>query len=125
MELVPNRQRLLLGLVLVPLLFPGSLGLAVSLPRLVGGPAESKRTRLVQGLVWLGSAVTLWGGFVFFAADRWPLFTVPAGFLSASMVVPLPLWLAPNRQGMAVARALSHAAAAAWLLACHLPFVQG
>jgi pimeloyl-ACP methyl ester carboxylesterase len=125
MELVPSQPRLLLALVLAPLLFPGSMGLAVAVPRLVGGSSEWKRTRLAQGLVWVGIALALWGGFVVFTADRWPLFAVPAGFLSASFVVPLPLWLAPNRQGMAVARALSHAGAAAWLLACHLPLVQG
>jgi hypothetical protein len=125
MDLVPSRPRFQLALLLGPLLFPWSLGLAVGLPRLVSGPGEGKRPRLAQGLVWLGVALVLWGGFVFFTADHWPLFAVPVGFLAASFLVPLPLWLAPNRQGMAVARAVSHAGAAAWLLACHLPFVRG
>jgi hypothetical protein len=124
MDLVPTWPRLQLALMLGLLLFPGCLGLAAGLPRLVGGSGEWKRTQLAQGLVWVGIALALWGGFVCFTADHWPLFFIPAGFLSASFLVPLPLWLAPNRQGMTVARALSHAGAAAWLLACHLPFVH-
>jgi hypothetical protein len=113
------------ALILWPLLFPWSLALTIGLPRLVGGHGDWMRTRLAQALAWLGVALALWGGFVAFTADQWPLFAVPAGFLSASFLVPLPLWLAPNRPGMATARALSHAGAAAWLLACHLPFVRG
>jgi hypothetical protein len=50
---------------------------------------------------------------------------VPAGFVAASFLVPLPLWLLPNRRGMASARAVCHAGALAWLLGCHLPFVHG
>jgi hypothetical protein len=124
MELMPSRQRFALALVLWPLLFPACLALTVAVPRLVGGASERKQTRLITGLVWVGIALAVWAGFVLFVADHWPLFGVPAGFLSASFLVPLPLWLAPNRKGMATARAVSHSGAGAWLLACHLPFVQ-
>jgi dienelactone hydrolase len=124
-DLLPSGRRLLLGLTLLPLLFPSALALAFGLKCLIGGDPEARGTRLAQGLVWTSVAAALWGGFVFLAADHWPLFSVPAGFLCASCLVPLPLWLLPSRPGMTLARALSHAAAAAWLLACHLPFVYG
>jgi hypothetical protein len=124
MDLWPTRRRVLLGLALLPALVPLSLALAVGFQRLTGG-GTARWGRLARGLVWLALPLVLWAGHMSFAVANWPLFTVPVLLLAFSFVVPLPLWLLPNTRGMALARAVSHAGAAAWLLACHLPFVHG
>jgi dienelactone hydrolase len=119
-ELVPTPPRFLLALALLPLLFPWCLLLALGLRRALPGWEGG----LFRGLVWVSLPVLVWIGHQWFAVDSWPFFTVPVWFLGGSFLVPLPLWLMPDRPGVSVARALAHAGGAAWLLACHLPFVH-
>ena len=123
-SLVPPPRRLLLALVLLALLLPWSLALAHGLQRLLGRGAAPRWNLLARGLAWLGVALTLWFGHQFLATGRWPLFIVPLGFLAASFVPSLPLWLLADRPGLSLARGVCHAGAAAWLLACHVPFVH-
>jgi len=117
-ELVPSPRRWLLAAALGPLLLPWTLAMAWGISHFAGpGP-------LLGGMLWLSVAAMLWLGHVLLAAERWPLFGVPAGIVVAGFLVPWPLWFLPTRPGLTVARAVSHAAGTAWLLACHVPFVH-
>jgi pimeloyl-ACP methyl ester carboxylesterase len=120
-DLLPTPQRLACGLCLLLLLFPACLLLARGMERITPGPDTTLRT-LSRGLLWLLTGAAIWLGFELFLLERWPLFSVPVWLLGMSLLVPLPLWLLPNRPGMTLARTLSHTVGAAWLLACHLPF---
>jgi pimeloyl-ACP methyl ester carboxylesterase len=122
-DLVPTPRRLRLAMLLTPFLLPGCLALAAGLERLLGG-GVGWRVRLTAGALWLVVPMLLWLGYLLAAAERWPLFIVPVGLLSATFLVPLPLWLLPSRRGLCLARGLCHAGAAAWLLGCQLPFVE-
>jgi hypothetical protein len=123
-DLWPTQERCCYGLVLLALLLPAAWLLAMGFERTTGSPTTMFRTQ-ARGLIWLLVGVCTWLGFEWSVLDRWPLFTVPVWLLGMSLLVPLPLWLLPDRPGMTLARTLSHAAGAAWLLACHLPMVHG
>jgi dienelactone hydrolase len=122
-DLWPTPERLGWCFVLLLAILPCSWLLARGVDRVTGGPETTLR-QVVRGGVWLLTGVAVWLGFELFVLDHWPLFTVPVWLLSVSLFVPLPLWLLPNRAGMTLARTLCHAAGAAWLLACHLPFTH-
>jgi pimeloyl-ACP methyl ester carboxylesterase len=123
-ELMPDGRRLVVGVLLMAVLLPASLALCAGLGGMLGGNTGRLTTRLAHAGVWLGIALTLWSGYVLLTARNRPLFAVPAGFLAAGFIPVVPLWLAPNRSRRSLAQALCHAGATAWLLACHLPFVQ-
>jgi pimeloyl-ACP methyl ester carboxylesterase len=118
-DLIPSPpRRLLLGIILFSLLFPSSLGLAFGLLRLAG------RLRFAPALLWLALPLSLWASQMLLASRRWPLFAIPVALLAAGFLISSPLWLVPPRRGLSLARAVTHAAATAWLLACHVPFVE-
>jgi hypothetical protein len=118
-NLAPSPHRLVLGLALVPVLFPGCLMLSWAIGRIAGNPAP-----LRAGLTWTAIPVAMWLGHLFLAAGERPLWAIPVWYVAASFVAPLPLWLLGHRPGMSLARGTCHAAALAWLLACHCPFVH-
>ncbi len=121
MDLVPCSQRIVLGSLLLVLLLPWSLVLARGVQRTV--PNEGKRSALYRGLIWLAIAGVVWLGNELFNRLH-PFFGISVSLLGAAFILPLPLWLLKDRPGMTAARAVCQAASAAWLLACHLPFVH-
>ncbi len=124
LSLVPTPRRVGLTLVLLALLVPCGLALASGVQRLLGRTAPTFGGALRRGLTWLGLWLALWLGHLLLGrADR-PFLGIPIRFVAASGVVPLPLWLLPDRPGLGVARAVSHALGAACFLGCHLPFVH-
>jgi hypothetical protein len=125
LSLLPTPRRALLGLALLPLLVPGCLALAGGMEALLGETERRWQGGLRRGLVWCAIPVVLWYAHRWVSFGAHPLFIVPITLVGLSFALPLPLWLLPNRTGMTLARALSHAGSAAWLLACHLPFVHG
>jgi hypothetical protein len=122
-DLLPTPQRLLCGLVILPLLMPACWLLARGVERAFAS-STALSALVLRGLLWLLVGGALWLGFNWFVLDRWPLFSIPVWLLGVSLVVPLPLWLVADRPGLTLARSLCHAAGAAWLLACHLPMVH-
>ncbi len=118
-DLIPSPRRLLVaGLVFLVCLLP-CLGMASGL----GNVLRSARPWLAAS-GWLIIAALLWTGCELLVVLQQPLFAIPALFLVASFLAPLPLWLMAERPGLSVARGVCQAGALAWLLACHLPFVQ-
>lgn len=113
----PVGRRLGLAVVLFAGLLPGAALLATGFARVTGGTG-------VRVTAWLLIPVVSWFACRYLAVPAIPLFLVPVAMVAASFVVSLPLWLLPDRPGMAVSRAICHAGAAAWLMACHLPFVH-
>jgi hypothetical protein len=125
LNLLPNLRRALVGLVLFPLMLPWCLLLASGYRQLLGHDSQRDWVTLVRGLAWLILPLTLWFSYRYLAVAHCVLFLIPVALLAVGFVLPLPLWFLPERRGMAVARAVCHAGATAWLLACHLPFVHG
>jgi len=123
--LLPTGRRSLLAVVLLPLLAIPCLTLADGIQSMLGEDANRCSGPLLRGALWSAIPIVLWYASRWLSFEANPLFIVPVGLLAASFVVPLPLWLLPTRRGMLLARGLCHAGAAAWLLACHLPFVHG
>jgi dienelactone hydrolase len=124
LDLVPTKPRLGLALVLLGLFLPCGFALAQGLRWTFGQIGSPQRAAVVRGLVWLAVVIAFWLGHCFFVQERRPLLTVPVSLLAISFLLGLPLWLLSDRPGMSVARAVNQAGLAAWLLACHLPFVQ-
>jgi hypothetical protein len=125
MNLVPTSRRLLLAFALFLLAFPWSFLLAQGFQQLLGDGAGRCWAALARALAWLAIPIALWFAYRYLTAAHCALFMIPVGLVAVSFLIPVPLWLLPNRAGMGLARAVSHAGAAAWLLACHLPFVHG
>jgi pimeloyl-ACP methyl ester carboxylesterase len=121
LDLLPCGRRATLGLVLVLLLFPCTLGLACALRRAL--PGKGSGFAAARGIAWLAIPAAVWLGNEL-CNRRHPFFGIAVSLFAAAFLVPLPLWLLPDRKGMSLARAISHAASVAWLLACHLPFVH-
>jgi dienelactone hydrolase len=120
LDLVPTARRLVLGLVLLVLILPCSLALASGVQRaLATGVGTAWRAA-----TWLGLPLMLWLGHTLLVKGERPFLGIPLLFVAASAVVPLPLWLLRDRPGLATARGVAHALAAACLLAWHLPFVR-
>jgi len=118
-------RRILLAFALWPLLLPGTLALALGLHRLAGEKSAAGFSgRAKYGLLWLAVPAASCLAFRWFVAGHHPLFIVPAALMGLSFIFPLPLWLLADRQGMSLARGVSHAGALAFVLAYHLPFVQ-
>jgi hypothetical protein len=122
-ELVPTPRRLLVSLALWPLFLPGCLVLAAGLRRLAGS-SDGRVARWAPGVAWFGVLLALTVGHILLTADWRPLFIVPVALVGVSFLPAFPLWLLPDRPGITLARGLSHAGAASWLLGCHLPFVH-
>jgi dienelactone hydrolase len=123
LDLLPTGCRLLLGLVLGCLCLPASWLIAGALPGL-WSDGYSRLSGLRQGCCWGAMGFSLYAGYLLFARASYPLLAVPCSLLAFSFALAGPLWLIPARPGLAVARGLCHGATAAWLLACHLPFVE-
>jgi pimeloyl-ACP methyl ester carboxylesterase len=123
-DLVPSAVRLVVAFLLFALVLPGCFGIAWGFSDIAGRYSDRQGARLAPAIAWLGFAGAVWAGYVFGVARVWPMFFVPAGFVAASFVVPVPLWLLPPYRGMVTARAVCHAGALAWMLGCHLPFVN-
>ncbi len=121
LDLVPSARRLSLGLILVLLLFPWTLGLAKGLERAL--PCDRKRSLAARAVLWVAVPVVAWAGNELFNG-RHPFFGVSVSLFALAFLLPLPLWLLPDRRGTALARAVCHAGSVAWVLACHLPFVH-
>jgi hypothetical protein len=124
LDLTPTWPRLIVGGVLLTLFLPCGVGVAQGLRWILGENEPTKRAAILRGGVWLGVVMAFWLGHCFFVQERRPLLTVPVSLLAVSFLVGLPLWLLHDRPGMSVARGVSQAGLAAWLLACHLPFLQ-
>jgi alpha/beta superfamily hydrolase len=121
-DLIPCSRRAAVGLVLLPLLLPWTLLLAGGIQRAV--PARGRWFGVARGLVWLAIPAAAWLGNEFFDY-RHPFFGISVTLSAAAFVLPLPLWVLEDRKGMTMARAVSLAVSAAWILACHLPFISG
>jgi dienelactone hydrolase len=121
LDVVPAPGRVIVALLLLVLFLPCTLTLAVAvqgvLSRTAAGPA-------LRGMAWLGLSLTMWLGHTWLVRPDRPFLGIPTLFVALSSVVPLPLWLLPPRPGLGMARATSHALAAACVLAWHLPFVH-
>lgn len=116
MNLVPTGQRLLLVIVLGLTLFPPCLVLATAIGRMRG--------KMNGAGLWCLIPLALIFGYVSLGASRWPLFLLPVLFLGLGFTAALPLWLLPSSSGTSLARAINHAGATAWIMACQLPFVN-
>ena len=124
LDLVPTGRRIELGLVLFLVLFPASWALAAGLQHLVGSTGSSRWQWIAPLPGWIGTVLALWLGCAWFVQPKAPQFLIPATFVVVSGLLAIPLWTLPNRPGLSLARAIHHAGLTAWLLACHLPFVQ-
>ncbi|MHB1426530.1 MAG: alpha/beta hydrolase [Gemmataceae bacterium] len=120
-DVIPHARRVAVGLILLPLLLPWTLLLAGGIRRAV--PARGRWFGTTRGLVWLAIPTAVWIGNELFNR-RHPFFGISVTLMAAAFVVPLPLWLLEDRKGMTMARSVSLAASAAWIFACHLPFVS-
>ena len=78
---------------------------------------------MTRGLLWLAIPAVVWIGNELFNRSH-PFFGISVTLAGAAFVLPLPLWLLEDRKGMTMARAVGLAFSAAWLFACHLPFVN-
>ncbi|MCI0457327.1 MAG: alpha/beta fold hydrolase [Gemmataceae bacterium] len=123
LDLVPTPERLRVTLILMALFFPCSLFLVSGTQKVLGQPTAPAEA-VLRGLVWLGLGLAVWLGHVGLVRPERPFLGIPTLFVAASSVVPLPLWLLPDRPGLGVARAISHALGAACFLGWHLPFVH-
>jgi hypothetical protein len=122
MDLIPSSRRLALACVLVAGLSPLSLTLAWAIQQ--AQPTSIRRSSMRRSLVWLGTGAAAWLGNELFNGGQ-PFFGVSVSLLAVAFVLALPLWLVPDRKGIWIARGISHAGSAGWLLACHLLFVHG
>lgn len=122
MDLMPGGRRAGVALLLLPLLLPWNLLLAWGMQRAV--PAQGRWSGAVRGLAWMAVPIAVWMGNELFN-DCSPFFGISVTMLAAVFLPVLPLWLVPDRKGMTMARAVCLAVSAAWLYACHLPFVCG
>lgn len=125
LDLVPTARRILLGLVLLVLFLPLSGLLVHGVQRALGQTPGTFGGACLRGLAWLGPVLFLWLGHAWLVRPGHPFLGIPLLFVGASSIIPLPLWLLADRPGLGMARAVSHALAAACFLACHLPFVHG
>lgn len=122
MDLTPCFRRVVVGLLLLPLFLPWSLLLSRGIQRAV--PSCGRRFGLVRAFAWLAIPAAVWIGNELFNGGH-PFFGISVSLLAFAFLLPLPLWLVEDRKGMTTARAVSLAASASWLYACHLPFVNG
>jgi pimeloyl-ACP methyl ester carboxylesterase len=123
--LVPSTQRAWLGLVILPLALPSTLALAGGFGRLTETGRGQVTILLLRGLLWLAVPLVLWFANQFGAVPFYPMSVIPVALVAVSFLVPFPLWLLADRPGLTTSRAVAHALALTWLLACHLPFVDG
>jgi pimeloyl-ACP methyl ester carboxylesterase len=121
--LVPSASRWVTALALSALLLPCSAALASGFGRLVSDDSAQTGATLARGVVWLLIPATLWMSNTILPSHNYPLCLIPVRLLAASFVIPLPLWLLRDREGIGIARGVCHAGGAAWLFACHFPFV--
>jgi pimeloyl-ACP methyl ester carboxylesterase len=121
LDLTPYTPRSELGSLYLLLFLPWSFVLSHGIQRVL--PYKNRWSAIYRGLTWLAIALASWLGNELFNGLQ-PFFGISVSLLGASFLFALPLWLLPDRCGMMTARSFCQAFSAAWILACHQPFVH-